>query len=171
MSLKDELDTFYGLFKKHLNGANKATLQWVTCKSVNWGEGTMIAVDDEGLAFNDIMLGHGSMMVKPAIESDCLIGIVHGHEEMTFLISAESIDEVIYNGGDNGGLINIATLQENISSIKQFVEAINSALPTALNAIGSGAAASGSAGASAYSQSMAGKEIQIKNMEDPKIKH
>lgn len=171
MSLKNELDIFYGLFKQHLNGTPKATLRWVTCKEVNWEEGTMNAVDDDGLTYNEVMLGTGSVIIKPKIDTDCLIGIVHDHEEMTFLISADEVDLIVYNGGENGGLINIEKLQDNLNSLKSFVESMSSAIPNALTAVGVGAAANGPAGAANYNAAMVGKSIEITAMEDTKITH
>lgn len=171
MSFKNELDIFYGLFKQHLNSTQKTTLRWVTCKEIRWEDGTMTASDEDGREYFRVMLGTGSLMVKPKIDTDCLIGIVHGHEEMTFLISASEVDLVVYNEGENGGLINVAKLNENLNSLKSFVESINSAIPNALTAVGAGAAANGPAGATSYNTAMAGKTIEIKAMEDTKITH
>jgi len=171
MSLKNELDIFYALFKEHLSGSQKATLRWVTCKTVNWDEGTMVAEDDEGLPYYDVMLGNGSVLIKPTIESDCLIAIVQGRDEIAFLITASEADQIVFNGGEKGGVINISTLQENINSIKEYVEAVHSAIPIALTAIGAGSAANGSMGAQSYNSSMAGKSITIEDMEDNKIVH
>lgn len=171
MSLKSELDTFYSLFKQHLNGAQKATLVWVTCTAISWEEGTMTATDDEGLEYFDVMLGVGSMLVKPALNTDCLIGVVHGHSEMAFLISADEVEQIIFNGGSNGGLANVATINQNLESLKNFVEAIHTALPAAFSAIGAGTAANGATGGTSYSTAMAGKTVVIKDMENKKIEH
>jgi len=95
MSYKDELDIFYGLFKQHLNGTQKATLRWVTCKDIDWDKGIMTATDEDGREYFRVMLGTSSLILKPKIDTDCLIGIVHGHEEMTFLITASEVDLIV----------------------------------------------------------------------------
>jgi hypothetical protein len=50
------------------------------------------------------------------------------------------------------------------------VEAIHSALPSAFNAIGASTAANGALGATSYNGSMAGKAVQLKDMENNRIK-
>jgi hypothetical protein len=78
---------------------------------------------------------------------------------------------VTFNGGELGGLVKLQELKDNLDSLKQYVEAINTALPTAFNAIGASTAANGATGATSYQGAMAGQAIQIKDMEDAKIKH
>ncbi len=82
-----------------------------------------------------------------------------------------STDNVVFNDGENGGLAKVKELNDSVNSIKTYVEAINTALPNALNAIGAGTASSGAAGAASYTASMQGQLIEIKNFENTKIKH
>ena len=88
--------------------------------------------------------------------------------DITMKINA---DGVVFNGGSLGGLVKIEQLKNNIDSLKSYVEAINSALPSAFTAIGVGPAASGPSGAAAYSSSMSGRYITIQDMENQKVKH
>ncbi len=81
-------------------------------------------------------------------------------------------DGVAFNEGKNGGLGIVEKINENLEAIKTYVEAIHSALPGAFNAVGLGPAASGTAGATAYTGTMATqKPIILKDIENPKVKH
>ena len=77
---------------------------------------------------------------------------------------------IVFNGGALNGLVKLDELKSNLESLKNYVEAINSALPQAFNAVGASTAASGALGATAYNASMAGKMISLKDMENTKIK-
>jgi hypothetical protein len=79
-------------------------------------------------------------------------------------------EKILINSGQLGGLVKLQELKDNLDSLKQYVEAIHSALPSAFNAIGASTAASGALGATSYQGSMAGKLIQLKDMENEKIK-
>jgi hypothetical protein len=85
----------------------------------------------------------------------------------TAVINAEGIT---FNGGGLGGLVKLQELKENLNNLKQYVEAMNSALPGAFSAIGASSAANGALGATNYQGAMAGKTVQLKDMENEKIK-
>ena len=78
---------------------------------------------------------------------------------------------ISFNGGKNGGMGIVSAINDNISQLKDYVEAIHAAMPSAFNAIGAGTAASGQTGATTYSTSMQGKSISIKAIENEKVKH
>ena len=81
-------------------------------------------------------------------------------------------DGFAFNEGKNGGLGIVEKINENLEAIKTYVEAIHSALPGAFNAVGLGPAASGAAGATAYTGTMATqKPIILKDIENQKVKH
>jgi hypothetical protein len=96
-------------------------------------------------------------------------------ERIRVLIGETSIeadaDGIVFNGGELDGLVKIRELEKNLESLKDFVEAIHSALPNALTAIGTSTAASGPNGRLSYNGSMDGKMISFSDMEDTKIKH
>lgn len=75
------------------------------------------------------------------------------------------------NGGDLGGLIKIEELKRNLDQLKNYVEALNTAVSTGLSAVGESTLASGSAANTAYTTAMAGKSINFQDMEDDKITH
>lgn len=78
---------------------------------------------------------------------------------------------IVMNGGSNRGLVKLAMLEQNLTSLKNFVEAIHAALPTAFDAVGIGSAASGTAGQLSYEGSMVGYAITLQDMENKKVKH
>lgn len=80
-------------------------------------------------------------------------------------------DEIVFNGGGLGGLVQIKELKSNLNSLKTFVEAMHTAVPTAIAGVGAALAANGALGKQAYDGAMAGKSITISNMENPKVKH
>lgn len=67
----------------------------VEVKEVDWGERTMtvIGIDDE-LEYYDVLLGLGSVNVKPKVGSNCLIGFINNSETLPFLIMAEVVEEI-----------------------------------------------------------------------------
>lgn len=76
---------------------NNTTTQtvWVEVKEVDWDEKTMVAlgIDDE-LEYYDVLLGLGSVDVKPKVGSNCLIGFINNSETLPFLIMAEVVEEI-----------------------------------------------------------------------------
>ena len=71
---------------------------WVTVSEVDWNERTMtaIGIDDE-VEYYDVLLGLGSIDLKPKTGSHCLIGIIENRDTSPFLIMAEEIDELDVN--------------------------------------------------------------------------
>jgi len=110
--------------------------------------------------------------------------VLFEHEKVSLLIASDKMsldvdgstaelskDGIVLNGGDLGAMVKIKELEDNLNSLKTFVEGMHNALPSAFTAIGSALEAVGGKGGTAYSLSMAGKMIQIKNMADDKVKH
>lgn len=74
---------------------------WVEVTEVDWEERTMtaIGVDDE-LEYYDVLLGLGSIDLKPKKGSTCLIGIIENQDTASFLINADQIEEIDINVED-----------------------------------------------------------------------
>ncbi|MDR3350711.1 MAG: hypothetical protein LBN98_03555 [Prevotellaceae bacterium] len=95
-----------------------------------------------------------------------------GNSDNAFIVVAcAELEKIIFNGGTLGGLVKLQELKDNLDSLKQYVEAIHNALPAAFNAIGASSSANGATGAASYQAAMAGKNIQLKDMENTKILH
>lgn len=79
-------------------------------------------------------------------------------------------DGILFNEGSLGGLPKLDELKENLEALKTFVMAMHQAMPSAFTAVGAAMASSGAAGGTSYSQAMLGKNITLKDMENPKVK-
>ena len=68
---------------------------WAEVKEVDWEERTMtvLGIDDD-LEYYDVLLGLGSVDVKPKVGSNCLIGFINNSETLPFLIMAEVVEEI-----------------------------------------------------------------------------
>lgn len=80
-------------------------------------------------------------------------------------------DVMLFNGGDLRGLVKITELENNLNSLKTFVEAMHRSLPPAFTAVLAALSANGALGAQSYTASMAGKMIRFEDMENRKVKH
>lgn len=78
---------------------------------------------------------------------------------------------ITLNGGDNHGLVKIKELEDNLKSIKNYVEAMKAAVSTGIENVNESTAASGKAGAAAFNTAMTGQSITFKDMENTDIKH
>lgn len=86
-------------------------------------------------------------------------------------ITIDATDKIVFNGGQNKGLVKIEELKKNLDSLKQYVEAMQNAISEGLTAVGAGTAASGETGATMFQTEMLGQVINFEDMEDTKITH
>lgn len=149
-----------------------AALQWAEVISVNQDEKTMdVKALSDGLEVYDVQLGTGSVIIYPKPGTMCLIGMIEDQNTDAILISAEKVDkveitastEISFNGGENGGLINIDALTDKINGlVKTFNDHTH-----LVNTQGTATAQSGTAQAT-LSKAM---ELNKADYEDKKIKH
>lgn len=128
MSLKSETDKFGELFKRRLSDSSKATLKWVTADEVDWEAQTMTASGEDDLKFFDVLLGLGTVAVKPVIGTDCLIAIVENDDATAFMLYADEAELIAYNGGENGGLTNTPELKTQLDKLTARVDGIIDAI-------------------------------------------
>lgn len=71
---------------------------WAEVTEVDWEEKTMtvIGLDDE-VEYFDVLLGLGSVDLKPAVGSNCLIGIIDNNDTTPFLIMVNDVEEIDIN--------------------------------------------------------------------------
>lgn len=71
---------------------------WGEVTEVDWEERTMtvLGLDDE-VEYFDVLLGLGSLDLKPAVGSNCLIGIIDNNDTTPFLIMVNDIEEIDIN--------------------------------------------------------------------------
>ena len=135
-------------------------------------------VDHNGIILTDIRLSavidgsNTKKIIKPVKGSQVLVAdLSNGDLRDLAIIQVSETDSIVYNGGELGGLAIVEKIENNLKSLKNYVEAMNRALPTAFSAIGVGTAANGTTASTKYTSSMIGKSISFENMENTKIKH
>lgn len=110
--------------------------------------------------------------VEAALDAETL---TYTNDKVKLRITASDVtleaDQITLNGGSFDGLVKVRELEKNLNNIKAFTEAIHTALPAAFTAVGAAMAAAGANGATSYNGSMAGKKIEIADMENPKVTH
>lgn len=97
MSLDKLKDTLAEMAK----GAIPVQTVWVEVTEVDWEERTMTAIGiDDDLEYYDVLLGLGSVDLKPKTGSTCLIGIIENQNTSSFLITVNEIEEIDINVED-----------------------------------------------------------------------
>lgn len=139
---------------------------------------TTISAKIQGLTHENIRLVSGfanstaTMIVKPQKGSKVLIAdLSAGKMRDLIVLMVEKAEAITFNGGANGGLINIAKLKDNLDSLKKYCEALKNAVSNGLSAVGAGELANGETGATTFDQAMSTESITISDMEDKNIKH
>ncbi len=106
----------------------------------------------------------------PKVDSSVLIGLIGNDENEAVLLKCSEVDKVVFFGGENGGLINIQTLIEELDKTNEMVGAITQILSgSPITEAGNGAP---SALQLALSTAIAGKNLgDFTTMEDTKVTH
>lgn len=115
--------------------------EWVKVTSVDWEDKTMVAIgQDNGLEYFDVLLGLGSLNIRPKVESLALVGSIH-NGEACFMISCEEIEELeltdktgfkvslnngllAVNGDEYGGIVNAKELKTQLDKNTLILEKI-----------------------------------------------
>lgn len=152
-----------------------------TAKSVDEDEKTCVLHDEEsGLDYHDIRLrpvldGKESHTLFPKVgtwvlairieESDDWMAIAFG-EIAKWTVSCE---EVIFNDGDNGGMVIWPDTKQQLDLCKQFIQAIKDVSSTPINEPGNGSPSAYQAAINAAISSINVPDFE--NLEDDKVKH
>ena len=121
-------------------------------------------IDNDGVVIYGVRLqcvtdGATGFVVYPAVGAQALC--LRIEETDTYVVvNTSEIDQIIINGGQNGGLL-------NISSLENYLDQLNTAIAAALTAVGASTAASGPTGAAKFNE----MKPSLTNHEDTKIKH
>ena len=148
-------------------------------------EGESCTVEVAGLEIDEVRLtavndgGDGKVLVTPKEGSMVLLADMSGGTLRDLAVVGftnvekieATIEQITLNGGDNGGLVNIESLKNNLDSLKKYMEAMKSAIGKGLKGVGASTAANGELGEKAFERAMIGKSINFEDMEDPKITH
>lgn len=116
-------------------------------------------------AVNEVTDG---MVQIPSVDSSVLCGLIGNDDNTCFVLAVDKVDGVLFNGGLNGGLINIQTLITNLNKTNQLVTAIKAALTGWTPVAGDGGAA-----LKAFATAQIGSNVvgDFTAMEDTKVKH
>lgn len=179
-----ELSKFKKLLTDRITSKIPIQTEWAKVSSVDLENKTMVAIGElNNLEYHDCLLGLGSIITVPKIDSLVLIGSIH-NGEACFLISAEEIDtiqltdstgfkvslnagEMKINGEAFGGIVNAVELKEQLDKVKAIVAGIQNAFSNWAVVGGDGGA-----GLKALSNSFTNLENgDFSNIENPTIKH
>ncbi len=80
-------------------------------------------------------------------------------------------DEVVFNGGNNDGMVIHGNLQEKLNQLTAYLGVMNKAIEGGFTAIGAGPNANGPAGQSFYSGLMSSQTLDVALDKNTKLKH
>lgn len=99
--MSKEIDVFTTLLNRKNKAQQTLVLQWAKVTAVDWDTKTCDAIGlDDNLEFFDILIGAGSIDLKPKIGTLIIIGIINNDETTPVLLSAEEIDKVEIKAGN-----------------------------------------------------------------------
>jgi hypothetical protein len=180
-----EIQEFGHLLSKTFDAKTKVQTHWVIVKSVDWDAKTMVATGvKDDLDFYDVILGLGSINLKPKVDSLCLIGIILNKEASVFLINAQEIEtyELIdstgfklelndglmtINGTGFSGLVKAPELKTQIDKNTQLLEKIKQVFSQWVPIPGDG----GSALKGLSSSFTSLETADLNNIENTTVKH
>ena len=141
-------------------------------------ESDTCTINHSGMNLRDVRLSavvdasKTKKLIIPAKGSQVLVADLSGGDLRDLaVIQVSETDSVVFNGGDLGGIPIVEKIENNLKALKNYVEAMNRALPNAFTAIGVGTAANGGTASAKYTSSMVSKTITFENMENTKILH
>ncbi|MCX6232440.1 MAG: hypothetical protein NTZ33_12965 [Bacteroidetes bacterium] len=131
---------------------------------------------DDDIELFDVRLGAGGegsneFILFPEVNSPVLVGSINNKANAHYLVKVTKIKTIWIGGKDFGGLIKNKELNDNLTSIKEYLSDLKSAIATGINSVGIGASANGTTGKAAFESAMAGKTIKLIEMQNTRVKH
>jgi hypothetical protein len=143
-------------------------------QSVDDDKLTCVVVPLDGPEILDVRLKAGidevqdGLVQKPTIGSIVLVALIGNDQDTRFVIAFSSVDQTLFNGGLNGGLINIQTLITELGKTNSLVNAIKDSLSNWVPVPNDG----GAALKNLVNANLPGKNTgDFSDMEDDKVKH
>ncbi len=85
--------------------------------------------DLTGVRLNAILeCGTGTITIFPAVQSTVIVGVIENNPADAFVISTSTIDNIVINGGENGGLANVPELKTQLEKLSARVDGIIDAI-------------------------------------------
>ena len=182
--MSEKLIEFRKLFHAKMKEKVPIQTEWVTVKSIDWEAKTMVAIGElNNLEYFDVVLGLGSVVIKPKIGSLALVGAIHNGEGC-FMISCEEMDGfeitdatgfkvslnsglLVINGDEFGGIVNAKELKEQLDKNTLILEKMQKAFEDWIPIANDGGAALKAKSAMFVDL----PRTELENIENPKIKH
>lgn len=141
-------------------------------------DGYTIDVEANGVQYGDVRLmavssGVKGLIMIPKKESFVTVGRIEKTNQYVVLNCSKiekvivNCENIVFNDGDNAGLVKIKELEDNLKSLKKYCEDLKLATSNGL----ASTYVLGSAIKVTFEAEMATKTITLKNMENEKIKH
>ena len=143
-------------------------------------EGDTCTVDIAGMEYKEIQM---RASITPEAQKILLVPKVDTAVTLlTFPLTGDSVivardaverievsGDITINGGQNGGMVLLEELNNNLKQLKEYCETMKSAIAAGFNAVGVYASVDGTRGASTFNGQMT-KTINFSDMENKKIK-
>lgn len=182
--MSKHLVEFRKLLAEKMNAKVPIQTEWVKVSEVDWKEKTMVAIgENNGLEYFDVLLGLGSLNIKPKLESLALVGSIH-NGEACFMISCEEIEEIelidktgfkvslnsglmLINGDGYGGIVNAKELKTQVDKNTLILEKMQSVFQSWIPVPNDG----GASLKTMVDQFVALQRADLSSIENLKIKH
>lgn len=136
---------------------------------------TCTVLPQDGVEMFDVRLKAGvenvteGLVEIPAIDSSVLIVLIGNSAENAFVAKCSRVEEVLFYGGDNGGLIKVNELVSQLEKVTGYLKAIKSAFmaPVPVSPGDGGTALA----AHVFAQLAPEQLPDYSKIENPKIKH
>jgi len=97
----EKLKEFKSLLQKKAKDQVPIQTEWVAVKSVNWEEKTMVGTGlENGLDYEDVLLGLGSFYRKPKVGTMAIIGTIN-NSAAAFMIDCEETEELAWKNEES----------------------------------------------------------------------
>lgn len=160
-----------------VNLQNKIQVAKVT--SVDKTNATISAIADD-TEYTDIRLKatidkkNNGLVLLPVVGSYVLITNVGDSNTDTVILVYTEVEEVLItgsvsiNGGDNGGVVRVADLNDNLKALNDSINTLTNAIRVGFTAL---SPLDGSASLNAFNTANVGNIVVFKDMENTKVKH
>lgn len=167
------------LLKRMASEVGPPSTLLATVQSVNEAEFTCDLVDDDGLEFFDVRLrpvldAKESITLVPKVDTWALAVRIEDGEDWMLIACGEveklltKCDQVVYNGGTKGGLVNWPDAKAQIEKTNEVVQAIVQVFSTWVPVPLDG----GAALKTAMTTALTGKTLgNFNGLEDTRVKH
>lgn len=118
---------------------------------------------------NAVLSATGVLTIYPKPQSKVLCAIIENNPTDAYVLTCTDVDEIIFNEGENGGLVKVDALASELTSIKDDLNALKTAFQGWVVVASDGGAALKAAAATWSGQQLA--EVDSDALQNVKFKH